>query len=107
MAKLHYGDEVFDLEDRLLAHLQIVIAAKLRRGEHFLLSWTPPRDSGEGRHTLWIDNGIPIHFHYAGGRTPAINRDWLLALVESSNSSAGLVVMPESAVHPAGPDVRG
>jgi hypothetical protein len=40
MGSFHY-DVGFsaDFEDRLLAHLQIVIGAKLRRGEGFYFSW--------------------------------------------------------------------
>ncbi|WP_210505159.1 hypothetical protein [Naasia sp. SYSU D00057] len=100
MGRLRYGDSTFEFEDRLLAHLQIVISTKLRRGEHFLLSWSGSRDSGEGRDALWIDNGIPMHFHFSGGRPPAINRDWLVALLDASNSSGGLVVTPESTAPP-------
>ena len=41
MGKLVYGASVteIDIDDRTLAHLEIVIIAKLRRDEKFVLSW--------------------------------------------------------------------
>ena len=39
MGALVYETMVIPFEDRLLAHLQIVIVNKLRRGESFVMSW--------------------------------------------------------------------
>ena len=38
MGRLHYGDHTFDMDDRLLAHLQLIIGVKLRHGENFFMS---------------------------------------------------------------------
>lgn len=90
MGHLQYGTESFAFDDRLLFHLQVLVGLKLRRREAFVVSWRPGSQTGEGRHAIWIDNGVPIHFAYSGGRTPALNREWMEHLVASANSSGGL-----------------
>jgi hypothetical protein len=86
-----------DLDDRVLAHLQLVMSIKLRRREGFFFSWQKPAGSGEGHSAVWIDASIPLHFIYLGSRMPSINREWLEALRISSNSGAGLQVLAEDA----------
>jgi hypothetical protein len=92
---LQYDGEEYDFDDRVLMHLQIVIATKLRRHEDFFLSWTQPVERGSGRHAIWIDNGVPLHLFYTGSRPAAINREWLEQLVLSAASSSGLVLGDE------------
>lgn len=84
MGILRYHNEDFEFEDRMLAHIQIVISTKLRRGENFFLTWWVPARNGSGRHALWIDNGLPIHITFAGSKAPNINREWIEALILSS-----------------------
>jgi hypothetical protein len=103
---LRYDGDRFEFDDRLLAHLQVVIGLKLRRSESFFLSWTPKALSGEGRHAVWIAPGVPIHFAYSGSRPPSINREWVEALALAANSSAGLVITDEVAQHPAPPHLQ-
>ncbi|MBX9719024.1 MAG: hypothetical protein K2X36_09325 [Microbacteriaceae bacterium] len=88
MGLLRYHNEEFGFDDRMLAHVQIVISTKLRRGENFFLTWTLPASSGSGRHALWIDNGVPLHITYSGSRPPQINREWIEALILSSATGA-------------------
>ena len=97
MGKLLYGDSQVEIQfdDRSLAHLQIVIGAKLRRHESFFLSWKDDPSIGDGRSSIWLDAGIPLYFKYFGGKMPEINRDWLELLTQSSNSSLGLQLMEE------------
>lgn len=96
MGKLTYDSSlVIDFEDRLLAHLQLVIAAKLRRGEAFHFSWKDHPQAGDGRTTIWLHPDLPIMFTFYGGRQPAINRVWVDALMTTANSAAGLQVVPE------------
>jgi hypothetical protein len=90
MGMLTYNGEEFDFDDRPLLHLQIVISTKLRRGENFFLTWTQPMERGSGRHAIWIDNGVPIHFFFSGSRAASINRDWIEALLLSSSKAGGL-----------------
>ncbi|WP_369813327.1 ATP-dependent DNA ligase [Yonghaparkia sp. Root332] len=82
-------------DDRVLAHLQIVIVAKLRRQESFAFSWSKPREEGSGRASLWLHPAIPLVFTFHGGRAPTISRAWIEALMSSANSSAGLRIVPE------------
>jgi hypothetical protein len=97
LGKLLYGDSQVEIQfdDRSLAHLQIVIGAKLRRHESFFLSWKDDPSIGDGRSSIWLDAGIPLYFKYFGGKMPEINRDWLELLTQSSNSSLGLQLMEE------------
>jgi hypothetical protein len=62
-----------DFEDRVLAHLQVVISNKLRRGESFVFTC----------------------------RAPSLNRAWIEALAVTANSPNGLYVIPEPAEVPA------
>lgn len=100
MGTLHYGSSSFPFDDRLLAHLQLVIGLKLRRSEDFFLTWRADPITGEGRHAIWIDNGVPIHFEYFGSRPPSISRDWVESLSLSAASSAGLVLGEENSSAP-------
>jgi hypothetical protein len=97
MGTLVYADADIDIDvdDRALAHLQIVIGSKLRRRENFFFSWTEHPSVGSGRSSIWMNTSIPLYFKYSGGRTPAINRAWIALLMESANSGAGLVLTPE------------
>lgn len=97
MGTLSYDSQVkATFDDRVLAHLQIVIWAKLRRGEQFAFTWTEP-GSGVGRVSIWMSSTIPIVFQYFGGKSPAINPAWVAALNKSANSPGGLQVVPEPA----------
>lgn len=95
---LLYGDRQrrFEIEDRTLAHLQLVIAAKLRRREPFFFSMRED-EGGAGRVSVWMSPMVALHFKYYGSRQPAINRRWVEVLHESANSSAGLILLEEPA----------
>jgi hypothetical protein len=99
MGTLVYGDSQFDLEldDRLLAHLQIVIGAKLRRDESFYFTWISDEDSGGLRNTIWLHPSISLRYHYSQPGRQAINREWLESLSVSANSAGGLLPSPEFA----------
>ena len=92
---LHYSGEEFEFDDRVLTHLQVVISTKLRRKEDFFLSWPVPADRGSGRHAVWIDNGVPIHFFYSGSRHVSINREWLESLIAGAGRASGLLLTDE------------
>lgn len=91
------------MEDRLLAHLQVIIALKLRRGENFFLAWVNSPQAGAGRFVLWIDNGVPIFCEYEGERIPTINREWIDTLAASAATNYGLQITPEGEVQPLAP----
>jgi len=95
MGKLVYGASVYELDDRLLAHLQVVVSTKLRRGENFFVSWRNPAARGSGRQALWIDNGMHLAFEYQGGSFPQVSREWVEALSASAASGMGLQLTDE------------
>ena len=84
-----------DFEDRLLAHIQIVIGTKLRRGEAFYFSWRDDSFVGAGRSTVWVHPGISLAFKYFGRKSPVVNRDWIEILLLSANSAHGLQIFAE------------
>ena len=95
MGKLHYDGHAFDFEDRLLAHLQIVIVNRLRRRESFVVSWLNALSIGDGRESIWVGPDVPLRFSFSGSRIPAINADWIAALDASAAGPTGLVVLAE------------
>jgi hypothetical protein len=97
MGYLSYDHNTVEIQvdDRTLAHLQIVIINKLRRHESFALSWTEPVTAGSGRGTIWVHPATNLHFRFEGNRPPAINQAWLVMLTESADSGHGLHITPE------------
>lgn len=106
MGKFIYDGTVkTEVEDRALTHLQLVITAKLRRGEPFPFSWREDPSVGGGRTTVWLHSASSLVFKYYGSRKPAINRAWIEALAFTANSPAGLHLVPEPAEEPQADDV--
>lgn len=96
MGKLLSGPHVaVDFDDRVLAHLQVVITAKIRRGESMLFSWRDSVDSGDGRTTIWLHPLADITFKYYGHRHPSINAAWVDALMLEANKPGGLQLVEE------------
>ena len=96
MGRLTYDSTLTaDFDDRVLAHLQVVIGAKLRRGESFQFSWRDDPASGEGRNSLWMDQSVPLAFKYYGSRPPMLNPAWIEALMVAANSVSGLRIVAE------------
>ena len=102
MGTLLYGNPgiVINFDDRALMHLQIVISTKLRRRESFIFAWSDSADEGSGRSAIWLDPTSTLYYRYFGSRTPAINREWIEALMLSANSAGGLVFIAEPAPSP-------
>ena len=92
MGKIIYGTmrQEIDLDDRAMAHLQAVVATKLRRGEGFFINWKDDPSVGDGRSSIWMSPSIPLYFRYSGSKPVTINREWLETLTLSANSTAGL-----------------
>jgi hypothetical protein len=95
VGKLMYGTVDIEIDDRLLAHLQIVIVNKLRRGEPLLMSWLDSPSIGDGRSAIWLNPNITLYFKFAGSRSPQIDREWVRVLAESAESSTGLILRSE------------
>jgi hypothetical protein len=101
MGSLTYDRVVVEIDDRTLAHLQLVIVQKLRRGESFMLSWRDSAEVGSGRSSIWLHPAIPLYFNFAGGRAATLNRQWIEDLSRSANSTQGLVIVSEEDPSPA------
>ena len=101
MGTLVYGPALtLSFDDRALAHLQLVITAKLRRGESFVFSFEEARGDEVGRTTVWMHADIPMIYRYDTTRMPAINREWLESLTAAASSAQGLM-LTEEPVDPA------
>jgi hypothetical protein len=92
MGTLIYGPAAKELaiDDRILAHLQGVIIAKLRRGESFAFNWQKDVADGSGHITIWIHPGIYIEFVFLGSKRVPLNRDWMEEIMMTANSAQGL-----------------
>ena len=97
MGKFIYGTPsiAVDFDDRVLAHLKVVILSKVRRGEAFAFSWEYNAAAGRGHSSIWIHPTIPLQFDFAGSKEPRLNRAWVEELVRLSNTPAGLRVTAE------------
>ena len=101
MGKLTYDSTlVVDFDDRVLAHLQIVIAAKLRRGESFMFTWDVEESDIATQASVWLHPAIPLQFEVEVVAESAISRPWLEQLSRSSNSPGGLRVVVEPDAKP-------
>ena len=94
---IYEGDVKTEIEDRALTHVQLVMTAKLRRGEPFGFSWKEDVSIGGGRTTVWVHGGSALVFKYSGSRQPSINREWIEALAFTANSPSGLYLVREPA----------
>ena len=79
-----------EMEDRLLAHVQAVVFAKLRRREPFPLAWVEPASEGSGRRGIWINESLELAFEFNGSRAVELDRDLLEEMTMRANSTAGL-----------------
>jgi hypothetical protein len=106
MGKFIYGPTMtVEFDDRVLAHLQIVIGAKLRRGESFYFSWRDDARTGDGQTTLWVHPAMQIGYKYYGGHRSNINNAWVEALMLTANSPGGLRLSPEPDAAGKGPSL--
>lgn len=100
------GHQDIEIDDRILAHLQIVIGSKLRRREGFFVSWTGGPATDCGRVTIWVDPAITLVFRYDAANPGGIDRDWLESLMAASNSNHGLL-LSEEPTHSLTPETVG
>jgi hypothetical protein len=84
-----------EIEDRALAHLKIVMLAKLRRNEAFAFTMRFEAMQGSGSTTVWIAPTMPLEFRFRSPRQPALNRAWLEALLAESYKTDGLILVDE------------
>ncbi|HEY5229456.1 MAG TPA: ATP-dependent DNA ligase [Galbitalea sp.] len=108
MGKLLYGSSRVEIEfdDRVLAHLQLVLSPKLRRHEGFFFSWRDDPAIGDGRSSIWLETSIPLFFRFASAERHQLNREWLEELTQSANQPAGLNLSAEPGEAPLRPRSR-
>lgn len=93
MGKLNYaGLTSLDIDDYPLAHIKVVILAKLRLNQSFSFSWD---HETEGRTTIWVNPAVPIMFTFDTNDRRSPNRQWINDLFVSANSTDGMHLMPE------------
>ena len=99
MGSLHYGSPPasFQIDDRTLAHVELVMLAKLRRNESFALTI---EGDAASRHTIWVNSAATLRFELESSTTD-INREWLDELIDSANTTSGMRILPEPATKAA------
>ena len=97
MGTLEYvtDQHIAEIDDRTLAHLQIVICLKLRRDERFTLRLAPGDGISGPVTVLWMSSSLPLRFTYSTATRPVINSAWLHRLAHAAASSTGLLIVPE------------
>jgi hypothetical protein len=100
MGKLFYSNatEPIDIDDRLLAHVKVVVATKLRRGESFTLSWKHLPGEAGGRSTIWLQPAIPLRFVFSSAENETLDPAFLRDMANAANSSGGLTIDLETPV---------
>ncbi|UXW85358.1 hypothetical protein NFX31_14265 [Microbacterium azadirachtae] len=97
MGDMYYGGSAapIRIDDRVLAHLKIVITTKLRRGESFTVSW--PHGDGEptGRSSIWLHPAVPLRFVFDEPVAPDLDRPYLARLANAANSTGGIHLTAE------------
>ncbi|WP_378147708.1 hypothetical protein ACFJGV_06375 [Cnuibacter sp. UC19_7] len=109
MGALLYGpsQDSIPLDDRMLAHLQLVILGRLRRGESCGLTYTREDGGASTRETVWINPAIPMRFVYDSlDRGGPLNRAWVDALAATA-ATGDLHPVPEPDSVPATPALAG
>ena len=106
MGEMMYGSESVPItfDDRLLAHLQVVILSRFRRAESCGFSYAREESSGFSRETLWLSPSIPIRFSYtAANRGGPLNRAWVEELARvAANGELRIVPEPDAALEMSG-----
>lgn len=94
MGRLRYDgtSEPINVEDVTLAHLKVVISAKLRRNESFMMTWRPVNNAETRRATAWIHPAIPLQLLFDNAAPPAIDPDRIAHMMHSLNATGELVL---------------
>ena len=95
MGTFTYGppSNSFELDDRSLAHIRIVVMNKLRRSEPFMFDLT--MEDGGGHRAFWIHESVPLQFRISDTDRVRINRLWIEALMEAASGPSGLFIVLE------------
>jgi hypothetical protein len=101
MGTLFYGADrtAIRVDDRILAHLRVVITAKMRRGEGFLLSWSDSLAIGDGRSSVWVHPACDLHYKFDGGTSPKLDPGLLDQLNVDSIQARGIELAEATLAH--------
>jgi hypothetical protein len=88
-----YDNQEFEVDDRTLAHLQVVIIDKLRRNEAFGMNLA----DGSRLITVWMSPRSRLQFVFVGNRHPTLNRGWLNKLSDNVGMTGMLNLLSEPA----------
>jgi hypothetical protein len=89
-----------EADDRLLAHLQVVVITKLRRRESFAVSWR--QADGSGRRTIWVNETLELVFEFSAPKLLELDRELLEQMTAQANSADGLDL--DDHAHNPGPE---
>jgi hypothetical protein len=94
MGTLFYGAARIPIriDDRILAHLKLVVTSKLRRNEPFLVSWNDAADVGGGRSSIWLHPACDLHYKFDGGTPAAIDQELIEHLSVAANAARGIEI---------------
>jgi hypothetical protein len=102
MGRLAYGaiPRTIAIDDRLLAHIEVVVLSRLRRNNAFALRWT---EAGErlGRRTIWIHQATDLTFEYDQAEQGELDRELLDQLAKAADSNAGINLRTDASEVPA------
>jgi hypothetical protein len=84
------------LDDRTLAHLHIVMAAKLRDGSSFVVTGLASL-ARNARDAVVIEPRTPLQLTYTEKVDLSLNPRWLDAIRAASSKSLGIVLVSEPA----------
>ncbi|WP_173923519.1 ATP-dependent DNA ligase [Agromyces sp. Marseille-P2726] len=91
MGIFQHNDATFEVDDEVLAHLQIVIVERLRRGETLTLSWIET-DHGHGGMTTVLLNPTHGLIFEVATPDPVIDPVLIERLAVAADSSEGLTL---------------
>lgn len=95
MGRITIDSATLKLDDRALAHLEIVILEKLRRKEPFFFTWAYDASVGSGRESRWVHPQVHLDFRFDTRFPPELNRRWVKELMHTANSPNGLYLVDE------------
>jgi hypothetical protein len=105
VGRLIYRDRAtFDIDDRLLAHLRIVIMNKLRRNEGFMLQL--PVNEGVRQASMWIHASNALVLQFYGGREPVIDRELVDQMMHAASGADGLTLTGSGVAAPPSAPAR-
>lgn len=93
MGKLTYGaiQREIVIDDKLLAHIEVVVLSRLRRNNAFALRWTENVEGGDDvRRTIWVHPNSDLYFEYETPEHGELDREVLDKLAKSADSNAGI-----------------